>query len=67
MNPAFVEKVNEKRKARSSWTARVTSPLQTLLDGHARLARNPSRFHSGHRVRCAVRLHDLLAQTLRRC
>jgi hypothetical protein len=32
MNPAFVEKVNQKRKARSSWTARVTSPLQTLLE-----------------------------------
>jgi Family of unknown function (DUF5989) len=32
MNPAFVEKVNQKKKARSSWTARVTSPLQTLLE-----------------------------------
>jgi hypothetical protein len=32
MNPAFVEKVNQKRKARSSWTTRVTSPLQTLLE-----------------------------------
>jgi len=32
MNPAFAEKVNEKRKARSSWIARVTSPLQTLLE-----------------------------------
>jgi Family of unknown function (DUF5989) len=32
MNPAFVEKVNQKKKARSSWTARVTSPVQTLLE-----------------------------------
>jgi hypothetical protein len=32
MNPAFAEKVNEKRKVRSSWIARVTSPLQTLLE-----------------------------------
>jgi hypothetical protein len=32
MNPAFVEKVNQKKNARSSWTARVTSPFQTLLE-----------------------------------
>ena len=32
MNPAFVEKVNQKKNARSSWTARVISPFQTLLE-----------------------------------